>query len=149
MLSGERRWVRHMTVGDAAVQPVVVSGGGMLSRAIKATIKNDPSCGSGMSTIDDGGSIVFCVCGSQCWLGADSVTSMLTMRIRWNLETIGRRVIIARYDISATVHIPSRNPPGRLKTINHVRHLHWMGWFEFRGSGWNDYISINKNKNMT
>jgi hypothetical protein len=72
-----------MTVGDAAVQPVVLSGGGMLSRAIKAAIKNDPSCGSGKSTIDDGGSIVFCVCSSRCWLGADSVTSVLTTRIRW------------------------------------------------------------------
>jgi hypothetical protein len=31
-----------MTVGDAAVLSVVLSGGGMLSRAVKATIKNNP-----------------------------------------------------------------------------------------------------------
>jgi hypothetical protein len=48
----------------------------------KSKIKNDPSCGSGISTSDDGGSMVFCVCSSRCCLGADSMTSMLTTRIR-------------------------------------------------------------------
>jgi hypothetical protein len=39
-------------------------------------------------------------------------------------ETLGRRVMIARHDISVTELIPSKKPPGRLTTINHVRHLH-------------------------
>jgi hypothetical protein len=48
-----------MTVGDAAVLSVVLSGGGMLLRAIKATIKNDFPCGGGISTIGDGSPMVF------------------------------------------------------------------------------------------
>ena len=71
-----------MMVGDAAVLSVVLSGGGMLSRAIKATIKNYSPCGGGVSTIGDGSSLVFCVCSSRCWLGAYSMTSVWMTRIR-------------------------------------------------------------------
>ena len=41
-MSGERWWVRQMMVGDAAVLSVVLSGGGMLSWAIKTTTKTTP-----------------------------------------------------------------------------------------------------------